>query len=69
MCILSRLDLSIFFIICDTYLTIFFIICDTYLINIINICDTLLVMIMVKISMQATPKNEENQEKEKGDTS
>ena len=58
MCILSRLDLSIFLIICDTYL-----------INIINICDTLLVMIMVKISMQATPKNEENQEKEKGDTS
>ena len=42
---------------------------DTYLIIIINICDTLLITIMVKSSMQETQKNQENPEKEKGDTS
>ena len=44
-------------------------ICDTYIIIINNICDTLLFIIMVKSSMQATQKNEENRKEEKGDTS
>ena len=43
---------------------------DTYLIIIvITICDTLLIIIMVKSSMQATQKIQENREEEKGDTS
>ena len=52
------------------YLSIFLSICDTYLIIIVNICDTLLIfIIMIKSSMQATQKNQENREEEKGDTS
>ena len=37
----------------------------------INICDTLLIITMVKSSssMQATQKNQEKREEEKGDTS
>ena len=54
--------LSISLSICGTYLIIITII-------IINICDTLLIIIMVKSSMQATQKNQENREEEKGDTS
>ena len=42
-------------------------ICDSYLIIII-ICDTLLIIIMVKSWMQATQRNQENREEEKGDT-
>ena len=52
-----RVDILISLSICDSYLIII----------IINICDTLLIIIMVKSSMQATQKIQENREKEKGD--